>query len=598
MFAALRLAAPPLRRESYDLEQFIDELAVPSGRIRAISVQKRRTRYTIGGCMSELSEVVADGKAIRTIAVESEDAAAVIAAVRSLGLGGYANTSYPVGLAALIDGTPSRYAVIDAGTNSIKFHVAERASDGTWRTIADRAEITRLGEGLDDTRRISEAALDRRSHRRCGHGSRSAQTRRAGRGGRRYGRPAHCGERRSSRRPDRGAHRYTHRGDLRRGGSATRISRRLKSGLGLQRPALDFDTGGGNSQFMFGGARKCSSASASMSAPCATPSDSGRIGPCHPKVLKEALAAISRTCRDSTAAWRPMRWRRWAARRRTLLRSGTGSPGRSGRRAGHGARSSGDHGNRAVPLDGRGRPPRDRRPGAEACRSHPGPCVHHPYRDGDWGRRRYRQRPRPAPRRDGGTLSIMERSRTMAGKKTARQTKVPMLSASRSPRSSRCSRTSTASAELVAPSRHAPRDHRPAPPRPHRGRSATGLLLRHAQPRPEQAGVVVRARRVAGGAGIPWFSRDRSTRRRSARSCDARRASRPKSTRSRWVRLLRIVQGRCAAEELRTRSPARCRWINCSPRSNARSSGLMRRRYRAPSLATLDRRSCSRCACG
>jgi exopolyphosphatase/guanosine-5'-triphosphate,3'-diphosphate pyrophosphatase len=161
VFAALRLAVPPLRRESYDLEQFIDELAVPSGRIRAISVQKHRTRYTIGGCMSELSEVVADGKAIRTIAVESEDAAAVIAAVRSLGLGGYVNTSYPVGLAALVDGVPSRYAVIDAGTNSIKFHVAERASDGAWRTIADRAEITRLGEGLDDTRRISDAALDR-----------------------------------------------------------------------------------------------------------------------------------------------------------------------------------------------------------------------------------------------------------------------------------------------------------------------------------------------------------------------------------------------------------------------------------------------------
>jgi exopolyphosphatase/guanosine-5'-triphosphate,3'-diphosphate pyrophosphatase len=161
VFEALRLDVPPLRRESYDLEQFIDELAVPSGRIRAVSVQKRRTRYTIGGCMSELSEVVADGKAIRTIAVESEDAAAVIAAVRSLGLGGYVNTSYPAGLAALIDGTPPRYAVIDAGTNSIKFHVAERASDGTWRTIADRAEITRLGEGLDETHRISDAALDR-----------------------------------------------------------------------------------------------------------------------------------------------------------------------------------------------------------------------------------------------------------------------------------------------------------------------------------------------------------------------------------------------------------------------------------------------------
>jgi exopolyphosphatase/guanosine-5'-triphosphate,3'-diphosphate pyrophosphatase len=161
VFAALRLDPPPLRRASYDLEQFIAELAVPSGRIRAIDVQKRRTRYTVGGCMAELSEVVANGKPTRTIAVESEDPAAVIAAVRSLGLGGYVNTSYPRGLAALLDETPSRYAVIDVGTNSIKFHVAEQAANGHWRTVADRAEVTRLGEGLDHTGQICNAAQER-----------------------------------------------------------------------------------------------------------------------------------------------------------------------------------------------------------------------------------------------------------------------------------------------------------------------------------------------------------------------------------------------------------------------------------------------------
>jgi exopolyphosphatase/guanosine-5'-triphosphate,3'-diphosphate pyrophosphatase len=159
VFAALRLDPPQLRRESYDLDQFIDELAVPSGSIRAINVQKRRTRYSVGGCMAELSEVIADGRPTRTIAVESEDAGAVIAAVRSLGLHGYVNTSYPRGLASLVDGTPSCFAVV--GTNSIKFHVAKQAPDGSWSTVADRAEITRLGEGLDDTRRISDSAVDR-----------------------------------------------------------------------------------------------------------------------------------------------------------------------------------------------------------------------------------------------------------------------------------------------------------------------------------------------------------------------------------------------------------------------------------------------------
>ena len=45
-----------------------------------------------------------------------------------------------------------RYAVIDVGTNSVKFNVSDRRDDGTWQTIVDRAEITRLGEGLEKNR--------------------------------------------------------------------------------------------------------------------------------------------------------------------------------------------------------------------------------------------------------------------------------------------------------------------------------------------------------------------------------------------------------------------------------------------------------------
>jgi exopolyphosphatase/guanosine-5'-triphosphate,3'-diphosphate pyrophosphatase len=53
------------------------------------------------------------------------------------------------------------YAVIDVGTNSVKFHIAERLEEGTWRTIVDRAEVTRLGEGLQDTGEIAAAAMAR-----------------------------------------------------------------------------------------------------------------------------------------------------------------------------------------------------------------------------------------------------------------------------------------------------------------------------------------------------------------------------------------------------------------------------------------------------
>lgn len=55
----------------------------------------------------------------------------------------------------------SVYAVIDVGTNSIKFHIAERRADGSWRKLVDRAEVTRLGEGLRETGEIAPAALER-----------------------------------------------------------------------------------------------------------------------------------------------------------------------------------------------------------------------------------------------------------------------------------------------------------------------------------------------------------------------------------------------------------------------------------------------------
>ena len=76
-------------------------------------------------------------------------------------MGGRVNTSFPEGLRRLVDDELPRYAVIDCGTNSIKFHVAVRGHDGTWTKIVDRAEITRLGEGVGDTATISTEAVER-----------------------------------------------------------------------------------------------------------------------------------------------------------------------------------------------------------------------------------------------------------------------------------------------------------------------------------------------------------------------------------------------------------------------------------------------------
>jgi exopolyphosphatase/guanosine-5'-triphosphate,3'-diphosphate pyrophosphatase len=153
--------APAPERDAYTDRQLLDELTGPGSGVRPVAVHKRRVRYRINGCTSELSDVAVDGVTTRTFAIESEDAGAVIEGVRSVGVAAFVNTAYPAGLAWLLGGTAERFAVVDCGTNSVKFHVAERLPPGAWRTIADRAEMTRLGEGLTEGGDIGEAPLER-----------------------------------------------------------------------------------------------------------------------------------------------------------------------------------------------------------------------------------------------------------------------------------------------------------------------------------------------------------------------------------------------------------------------------------------------------
>src|SRR5262245_28002911 len=160
VFASLGLTTPQLARDAYTLEQFIGEILALSGVLHPVRVHKRRVRYTVGGCTSELTEVRVEERSTRTIAIEAEDPAAVVSAVASVGLSGYINTNYALGLQALLDDEPERYAVIDVGTNSVKLHLGERGAKGSWRTIIDRAELTRLGEGLEKNGEIApEAAV-------------------------------------------------------------------------------------------------------------------------------------------------------------------------------------------------------------------------------------------------------------------------------------------------------------------------------------------------------------------------------------------------------------------------------------------------------
>jgi exopolyphosphatase / guanosine-5'-triphosphate,3'-diphosphate pyrophosphatase len=97
VLAALGVRAP-LADSSYDLAG----IAAVSSEVLVVPVHKKRRHVTFGGCMAELTDVSTADRSTRTIVIESEQPARVIAAVRELELDARPNVSFPRGLTALV----------------------------------------------------------------------------------------------------------------------------------------------------------------------------------------------------------------------------------------------------------------------------------------------------------------------------------------------------------------------------------------------------------------------------------------------------------------------------------------------------------------
>jgi exopolyphosphatase/guanosine-5'-triphosphate,3'-diphosphate pyrophosphatase len=186
-FEALRQPVPTLGREVYTLEQFVAELVEPTPAIRAVRVHKRRRRYTIHGCPGELSDVEAAGKTTRTIAVETEDPARLVGRGEALGMGGRVNTSFPEGSDVVDDeAAPLRRDRLRHQLNQVP---SLSGGATAWTKIVDRAEITRLGEGVGAPPDLDRAVEAHRRHRQ-GDGQRGSGPPRSSRGRRPDGRAA------------------------------------------------------------------------------------------------------------------------------------------------------------------------------------------------------------------------------------------------------------------------------------------------------------------------------------------------------------------------------------------------------------------------
>jgi exopolyphosphatase/guanosine-5'-triphosphate,3'-diphosphate pyrophosphatase len=161
VFTALDVAVPTLERDDYPLAALEAELIQPNPDLRSLHVHKRRHRYVVDECMVELSELSTDRSSLHTLAIESPDPHLVLAMVHRFGLDQRRNVSVSRALKAGAGLGGRRHAVIDVGTNSVKFHLAEQEADGGLRTIIDRADITRLGEGLAESGQLDPEAMKR-----------------------------------------------------------------------------------------------------------------------------------------------------------------------------------------------------------------------------------------------------------------------------------------------------------------------------------------------------------------------------------------------------------------------------------------------------
>jgi len=149
-----------------------------------------------------------------------------------------------------------RYAVIDVGTNSVKFNISERNRDGTWQTVMDRAEITRLGEGLEKAGEISPEAMERTVSAIAGMVS---QAREAGVAAiAAVGTMGMRTAQNSQQFIDMVEQRCSVRIETIPGTEEGRLAYlAVKAGLGLAEGTLAiFDTGGGSTQFTFGSGSK------------------------------------------------------------------------------------------------------------------------------------------------------------------------------------------------------------------------------------------------------------------------------------------------------------------------------------------------------
>jgi hypothetical protein len=88
--------------ERLDQEALLRHVEVAGREIVRAELFKRRFRFEVAGCAAEIDEILVNGAAVRSVAMESEDPQGLLRAVVQVGLDAYENTAYPLALARIL----------------------------------------------------------------------------------------------------------------------------------------------------------------------------------------------------------------------------------------------------------------------------------------------------------------------------------------------------------------------------------------------------------------------------------------------------------------------------------------------------------------
>jgi hypothetical protein len=106
VFPSLGVAIQQFNQSEYTAAQFLEDIILPNPELTLARVYKRRFGYSIQGCISEIAELLINGAAIKTVAVESDNIEAVLKAIEMLGLQEYENVNYLLAIKRILGMEP------------------------------------------------------------------------------------------------------------------------------------------------------------------------------------------------------------------------------------------------------------------------------------------------------------------------------------------------------------------------------------------------------------------------------------------------------------------------------------------------------------